>query len=300
MKGKDLLSGMGFVEERFIHEAETELIKRTSRFGKWKRHASLAACFAVLAVLAGMILPDILNQPDTMPHNDMISDNDAEIEHNNNDNMEHTPSIDTGIHINMQNIAVNEIGTMLDAARRWYDPELYDEILWDNDAVLAYYGKDLTPSYIPDELIAANGNGTARIFAEKGGKVVEDMVWLGYFHDYYEDGSPKLTEDVAATKGFTILVSKIGIINDCFYIMPENEVKTSDIGGTSVTFGYRSMPYGPYDADTHEPSGYYDLYVAEFIHDEIEYQIVADQMEFEEVVKVVSSIIFGEQVILDR
>ncbi|HIZ56168.1 MAG TPA: hypothetical protein H9671_08215, partial [Firmicutes bacterium] len=99
---------------------------------------------------------------------------------------------------------------------------------------------------------------------------------------------------------FSITVSKIGLLNDCLYILPENEVKTSDIGGTSVTFGYRSMPYGPYDPDTHEPSGYYDMYVAEFQHNGIEYQIVAEQMEAEEVVKVVSSIIYGEEVIVDK
>ena len=60
------------------------------------------------------------------------------------------------------------------------------------------------------------------------------------------------------------------------------------------------MPYGPYDPDTHEPSGYYDMYVAELECDGIEYQIVAKQMEAEEVVKVVSSILYGEEVIVDK
>ena len=44
---------------------------------------------------------------------------------------------------------------------------------------------------------------------------------------------------------------------------------------------------------------YYDMYVAEFEYDGIEYQIVAEQMEAEEVVKVVSSIIYGEEVFVD-
>ena len=91
------------------------------------------------------------------------------------------------------------------------------------------------------------------------------------------------------------IAKRVGI-----YLLPENEVKTSDIDGTAVTFGYRSMPYGPYNPDTHEPSGYYDMYVAEFEYDGIEYQIVAEQMEAEEVVKVVSSIIYGEEVIVDK
>lgn len=105
---------------------------------------------------------------------------------------------------------------------------------------------------------------------------------------------------MTARKGFSITASKIGILSDCVYLLPENEVKTSDIDGTAVTFGYRSMPYGPYNPDTHEPSGYYDMYVAEFEYDGIEYQIVAEQMEAEEVIKVVSSIIYGEEVFVDK
>lgn len=77
-------------------------------------------------------------------------------------------------------------------------------------------------------------------------------------------------------------------------------MKTSDIGGITVTFGHRSMSYGPYAPETNEPSGYYDMYVAEFEQNGIEYMIVAEQMEAEEVVKVVSSIICGEEVIIDK
>ncbi|MBD5525794.1 MAG: hypothetical protein HDR04_15520 [Lachnospiraceae bacterium] len=81
--------------------------------------------------------------------------------------------------------------------------------------------------------------------------------------------------------------------------MPGNEAKTSDIEGITITFGQRSMPYGPYDPETHEPSGYYDVYVAQFEQVGIEYCIVAKQMEAEEVVKVVSSIICGGKAIIN-
>ena len=100
-----------------------------------------------------------------------------------------------------------------------------------------YYGKDLTLLYVPDGLTAASGSGTARVVLEKSGRVVKDTAALSFSHDYSEDGSPRLTEDAAAVKGFSVTVSKIGILKDCLYLLPENEVKTSDIGGTSVTFG---------------------------------------------------------------
>ena len=43
------------------------------------------------------------------------------------------------------------------------------------------------------------------------------------------------------------------------------------------------------------PFGYYDMYIAGFEHDGIAHQIVAEQIEAEELVKVVSSIICGEE-----
>ena len=55
------------------------------------------------------------------------------------------------------------------------------------------------------------------------------------------------------------------------------------------------MPYGSYNSETHEPAGYYDMYVAEFKHNGVDYQIVAEQMGIEEVVEVVASIITGEK-----
>ena len=55
-----------------------------------------------------------------------------------------------------------------------------------------------------------------------------------------------------------------------------------------------------YTPDTHEPSGHYDMYIAEFERDGIEYQLVAEQLEKEEFVKIVSSVIYGEEATVDK
>lgn len=159
--------------------------------------------------------------------------------------------------------------------------------------VADYFGRDLTPPYIPNGLSAAAGNGSAAVVVGKDGAVVEDTVQLSFYHAYYGDGSPRLTDAVAACKGFSLTASKIGLVKDCCYLLPENELKVSYIAETPVTFGYRSMPYGPYDPLTHAPAGHYDMYVAEFSLDGIQYQIVAEQLAFEELVKVVSSVVSG-------
>lgn len=143
----------------------------------------------------------------------------------------------------------------------------------------------MIPAYVPVGLAASAQNDNATVYLKQDGMVTEDTIQLGFYQ----------SEDVTVKRGFSITASKIGIMQTCLYLLPEDEVKTSDIEGTAVTFGYLSMPYGPYNSETHEPAGYYDMYTAEFEHNGIEYQIVAEQMDVEEVVKVVASIITEEK-----
>lgn len=294
MNTKLFSEAMNEVNDKYYEEAANYHHKKHG----WVKWSAMAACFAFVFFIALSFLPNYFRQQGTTPPdnpNRVIVDNLTDTTDDDT-----TPST-SEIHIRLSNLYFNKVEGVLDAAPKWYNPELYDtDAVWDKAEVKNYYGKDLTPLYIPEGLVAASWNGTARVVLEKNGKVVKDTVALSFYHDYYEDGSPKPTEDVAAVKGFSITASKIGPLSDCIYLLPENEVKTSDIDGTAVTFGYRSMPYGPYDPDTHEPSGYYDMYVAEFEYDGIKYQIVAEQMEAEEVVKVVSSIICGEEVFVDK
>lgn len=293
MNAKLFSEAMSEVSDKYYEEAANYHGKKHG----WVKWSAMAACFIAVFFTFLSVLPRYSRQQGTVPpdnHNGVVADNSTDTADDD------TTPVAPEIHISMDNIFFNEVEALTDVARIWRDSELYDHIQWDKNAVIEYYGKDLTPAYIPDGLTAAVGNGTASAIVDKSGNIAEDTVRLSFYHDYYEDGSPKLTEDVSAVKGFSITVSKIGILSDCIYLLPENEVKISDIDGTEVTFGCRSMSYGPYDPDTHEPSGYYDMYVAEFEYDGIEYQIVAKQMKAEEVVKVVSSIICGEEVFVDK
>lgn len=199
--------------------------------------------------------------------------------------------------INLSEVYFNEISSQdVGGSRLYFDPEKYDTIVWNKQDITEYFGKELTVKYIPEGLAPSRGNGTASVITEKGGGIVLDHVWLSYYHDFYEDGSPKLTENVAATKGFTVIASKLGMPFQCGILVPSEDMKATDINGTEVLFGHRSMPYGPYDPETHEPSGYYDIYTAEFELDGISYSVTSDQLEAAETVRIVSSIIYGEDV----
>lgn len=306
MNGKDLLSAMSHIEDSIIEEAEVKTMKKNSRI-LWKQIAAAAACIGLAVAFVHLNTPDDTsgqeNQTSSQPLKETADDGTE-----NNNNLSVTSK---------DRIFVNEIKNTADAeaSRINYDPERYTQYEWDEDAVREYYGRDMRPSYVPDELHAAAYNGRVNAIIKKAQavneaekeesteqkenismdaikrlEIVNDTVTYDFYHAYNADGMPAWTEHVNAEKGFTLTASKIGIMRDCLYILPDDKMQTSDINGIPVTIGHRKMPYGPYDPKTHEPSGYYDLYAAQFRYDEIDYEIVTHQLELDEIVKIIKGV----------
>lgn len=284
MNTKLFSEAMSEVNDKYYEEAANYHCKKHG----WVKWSAMAACLTVVLFTALSVLPNYFRQQGTTPPdnpNGVIVDNPTD---NSDDDTTPTTS---EIHISMSNIAMNQINDSFNTDYARYNPETDVEVVWNREDIIAYYGTDLVPAYIPDGFSASEDNNKAIAYIGQDGSVVEDTVYLDFYNGEAAQNGIK--------QGFSITVSKIGIVQTCF-VLPEDELKTSDIGGTTVAFGHRSVPDGPYDPNTHEPSGYYDMYVAEFEHDGIEYEIVAEQMAAEEVVKVVSSIIYGEEVIVDK
>ena len=284
MNAKLFSEAMSEVNDKYYEEAANYHCKKHG----WVKWSAMAACLTVVLFTALSVLPNYFRQQGTTPPdnpNGVIVDNPTD---NSDDDTTPTTS---EIHISMSNIAMNQINDSFNTDYARYNPETDVEVVWNREDIIAYYGTDLVPAYIPDGFSASEDNSKAIAYIGQDGSVVEDTVYLDFYNGEAAQNGIK--------QGFSITVSKIGIVQTCF-VLPEDELKTSDIGGTTVAFGHRSVPDGPYDPNTHEPSGYYDMYVAEFEHDGIEYEIVAEQMAAEEVVKVVSSIIYGEEVIVDK
>ena len=284
MNAKLFSEAMSEVNDKYYEEAANYHCKKHG----WVKWSAMAACLTVVLFTALSVLPNYFRQQGTTPPdnpNGVIVDNPTD---NSDDDTTPTTS---EIHISMSNIAMNQINDSFNTDYARYNPETDVEVVWNREDIIAYYGTDLVPAYIPDGFSASEDNNKAIAYIGQDGSVVEDTVYLDFYNGEAAQNGIK--------QGFSITVSKIGIVQTCF-VLPEDELKTSDIGGTTVAFGHRSVPDGPYDPNTHEPSGYYDMYVAEFEHDGIEYEIVAEQMAAEEVVKVVSSIIYGEEVIVDK
>lgn len=280
MNEKKFSDAMGELDSKYIDEALNYRKKAVQKAKKpgWIKWGAMAACFAVIVVTAVSILPSFLNQQGTTPPNDP---NGVIADIPNDDTQPSAPEI----RISMSDIIMNPVDVLTSADYARYNPETDDEVVWNQEDIVAYYGTDLTPAYIPNGLTASPQNNNVTVYIGQDGSITEDTVQLRFYQ----------SEEVSVRHGFSVTASKIGIVQTCIYLPPDSEIKTSEIEGTAVTFGYFPMPYGPYDSETHEPAGYYDMYTAEFRHYGIEYQIAAEQMEAEEVVKVAASIITGQK-----
>ena len=202
--------------------------------------------------------------------------------------------------IHWDKVAVNETeGVSVDATRLNYDPEHYTEELWTQTEIKEYYGWELNVPYVPDGLTSGGQAVTAAVWREKAtGELVQDQAGRGFWVDFYEDGSPRSRDDIVIPTGFTITVSKLGILH-CG-LLPVDKVETTDFDGTPVTLTHASLPYGPFDPTQKDPSGlynkpagYYDIYVAAFTLDGVEYEIMAQRLTLEELVKITASVIGG-------
>ena len=102
--------------------------------------------------------------------------------------------------------------------------------------------------------------------------------------------------DIVIPTGFTVIASKLGILHCA--ILPVDEIKSTDFSGVPVTLSHCSLPHGPFDPTQkapnglyNMPAGYYDIYEASFTLEGVEYEINAQRLELEELIKIVASVI---------
>lgn len=296
MNAAQFSRALGKVNDKYIMEAIT--YKKEKRSG-WLKWCAMAACFGLILTVTLTTLPSILRGPNKVepPPNPGLVPGISDNEHQNSGEPLQPPS-EREITINWDNVAVNEsAGLAPDAAPLYRDPALYNEEILDTQGVRTYYGWELAPAYIPDDLTGGGKAVSGRIVREKAtGNVVEDQTVRSFWVDFGEDGSPKSNDDIEIPKGFTIRASRLRILH-CG-LLPVDEERTTDFGGVPVTLSHCSMKYGPFDPTkkapdglSNMPAGYYDIYTASFTLDGVEYEISAQRLELEEVIKIVASII---------
>lgn len=302
------------VDDDILERSEANTCGSEKKIG-WLKWGTMAACFGLIFTLTMMTLPNILKgQGNIVPPPPPAPDVPGPVV-NDNDNQPSdkpmSPPSEREITINWNNVAVNESAGLAPVAAPLYrDPAVYSEEILDAEGVNSYYGwapdavgvSDyygwvLAPAYIPDGLTGGGKAVSGRIVREKAtGNIVEDQAGRSFWVDFGEDGSPKSNDDIVIPKGFTIRVSRLCILHCC--LLPVDGERTTDFGGIPVTLSHCSLPYGPFDPAQkapnglhNMPAGYYDIYVASFTLNGVEYEIEAQRLELEEVIKITASII---------
>jgi len=287
MNATQFSNALGKVNDKYIMEAITYERKKKSGWLKW---GAMAACFGLIITVAMATLPGLLKGPGGVmpPPNpgpgSVVGDND-----NQTSNEPLQPPDEREITINWDNVAVNEsAGLAQNAVPLYRDPAIYNEEILDTQGVRTYYGWELAPAYIPDDLTGGGKAVSGRIVREKAtGNVIEDQAGRSFWVDFGEDGSPKSNDDIVIPQGFTIRVSRLRILHCC--LLPVDWERTTDFGEVPVTLRHCSLPYG--DGTSKTPAGYYDIYTAAFTLNGMEYEIEAHRLELEELIKITASII---------
>lgn len=300
MTEETILNAIGTINDEAVQDARTYKRTRFSRAVKW---GTMAACLCLILTAAMVTLPGILKRPgDVVPPSkpapnptpgpvasgkeDQSGDHSLQVSNEQN------------IVINWDNVFINEsINMVSDASRLYRDPALYEKEIWGQKEIEDYYGRELNVPYIPDGLSDGGNVVAAAVYRDKAtGELIEDRVSRSFWVDFWEDGSPKSDDDIVIPKGFTITVSKLGILH-CG-LLPVDEERTTDFGGVNVIITHCSMKHGPFDPTqkapdglSNMPAGYYDIYVASFTLDGAAYEIETQRLELEEVIKIVASVI---------
>lgn len=288
--GMMLLHAMNGVRAAYIQEAKETGKERT---GLRIRYFAAAACLclALLGALRAGLPGALRPKPPVPPMAAVVSEAPGE-----KDPLQ--PSEPPTVTIRWQDVVVNEsAGLGMDATRLYMDPALYEAEHWDMDQVREYFGWELAPAYIPEGLTGGGQGVGLTIYRDKAtGKLLEDQAGRGFWVDFWEDGSPKSDDDIVIPKGFTVTASKLGILH-CG-LLPVEEERITQFDRTDVTITHASLPYGPFDPTQKDPSGlynkpagYYDVYVAAFTLNGVEYEVATQRLELEELIKITASII---------
>jgi len=203
MKEFLLSAALSDIDQSFVYEAE----ERENTCQRKRRPWLLAAaCFALICSLA---LPRLRPQQNSLPPDTAGEQSGTE---------------ETGpVTVTLGELRFSNPELLPDRAFSIFFLEKNKEQIWSPVQTRAYYGGDLTPPWLPEDLLAAESNGYARVYVGEGGAIAAEFFTLQFYEAYYEDGSPKATDGSAIPRGVSLSASRTGIWRDCILLLPEDK-----------------------------------------------------------------------------
>lgn len=152
---------------------------------------------------------------------------------------------------------------------------------WSLPQVLEYLACDPRPASLPAGLEPTFDENSTWMYSE-----AEDglALWAQFGFSWCEH--PDSEEYDPLERRLDMTVSRGEIFNCCVYVFPD-EMVPSSISGTEVMLGHRQMGYGPYtvvEDGPNIPAGYFDVYVAQFQHHGLSYEVISENLTQEEFV----------------
>lgn len=280
MDARELNDAIGSVDEKYVAEAEGYRAAAKRGVPRW---LPIAACLLVAAGVGVFALRGWDGK--TIGASDVGSTNDV-------DAGASSSSTTSDAATDEDVIVVNEGDPVTsDSAADWAAEYVYTED-WTCEDFYADFGFEPV-CYVPEGLVGAPGQDTGTVTvvrANDDDRLLDGTLTLQFYTGFYEDGSPLLTEGVAAPKGYTLEATKLGAEGDAVGYLIEDGSEVSTIAGCDVRIWHMDAEYGPYDETTHEASGTYDWYYAEFVYRDVRFRIQFSQLDLETVVQVVRSV----------
>lgn len=179
-------------------------------------------------------------------------------------------------------LQINELSGSVGADRLYFPPETYDTAVWSFEQFIDHWGRSIRPSSLPKDLTESQPRHAGEVVLTKQGELAYDAYHFTFAESFDESYDP-------LRRRVTLSVSALGMAKDALY--PLEHPVFSQLNGVEVMFGHCSMPYGPYDPDTHAPAGQSDVYVAEFTCGGVEHQLITENLTLEEAQKILLSLL---------
>ena len=184
--------------------------------------------------------------------------------------------------INLWGLRINELPEGIASDKALYPEQDYDTVTWSYDQFTDYWGRDVRPAALPDDLYESQTEHGGEVVLSKEGQLVWDTYHFSFAERFDEQYDP-------LRRSVSLSVSAVGMEKEVVYQIDQPVL--SDVRGVQVIFGHCAVSYGPYDPDTHQAAGTFDCYIAEFTFEGIGYQLITENLTLVEAERILLSLL---------
>lgn len=164
--------------------------------------------------------------------------------------------------ISLSELLLNPWESTVTGTPPYYDPALYTQETWDAQQITDYLGRDLTLPWVPQGMAVQSSQYIVRA---NSGELVRDVLALSASDE---------------SRSLYLTVSRLGMLGDCVYLLPDSQLRSTRILGTDVTLGHRLLEGR-------------DCYVAEFVQNGVRCQLRTEGLPLADAMRALGAYLLG-------